>query len=164
MQNMQTMQTMELDSSSNNLNSTLSLYIPSIGLDITQADLSELFLKQKIGVVSRADFVYNTKGVRQVFLHFSSWFNTESNRLFQEKILNEKSTAIIKTKLIDNKSQLFKKFKSSNIILLPNRNPRSDPNNELLDSLIGRISLLESRLKEFEDKDELVLNNKRTRT
>ena len=145
--------------SENQFNPTLSLYIPSISEEIDVDSVKSLFNNNKIGVVSRVDFVFNSKGVRQAFVHFSMWFETDLTKDLQNKIMDPKLNAMLK---LDNKVK--NKFGNNNIILLPNRCPRELPNMDLINSLQERINQLESKFLSLSSKDEQVeLNGKRTR-
>jgi len=145
-------------SSTSSFNSTLSLYIPSVPESITLDNIKLLF-GNKIGVISRVDFVYNTKGVRQAFVHFSMWFVTDYTKDLQTKILDSKSTAMFALDETDKNS-----FGNNNIILLPNRNPRDLPNLDLINTLQERLNQLESKFLELSSKDKSVeLNGKRSR-
>ena len=76
---------MEIDTTQqicqDDFNPNLSLYLPSLDEEVTQLALRTLFQSNKIGVVERVDFVYNTKGVRQGFIHLSQWFDNMSLKL-----------------------------------------------------------------------------------
>jgi hypothetical protein len=157
---MQTNMDLDLSSSGNATEfiSNLSLYLPSINSTITFEHLKDIFTKNKIGVVSRVDFVYNTKGVRQAFVHFSMWFDSEYTRTLQNKILDTKLTALLP---VDNTNVSI--FGKTNIILLQNRNPRDEANNDLINSLQMRIQQLETKFTELFNKDEILNQGKRSR-
>ena len=145
-------------SSLSSFNSTLSLYIPSVPETITVDNIKLLF-GNKIGVISHIDFVYNTKGTRQAFVHFSMWFITDYTKDLQAKILDSKSTAMISTDETVKNS-----FGNNNIILLPNRNPRDKPNEDIINNLQDRIKQLENKFLELSSKDLSVeANGKRSR-
>lgn len=153
---------MNVDSSnispSSTFNSTLSLYIPSISESIT-LDSIKLLFGNKIGVVSRVDFVYNTKGVRQAFVHFSMWFMTDYTKDLQTKIMDPKCSAIF---VLDETTK--NSFGNNNIILLPNRNPRDVPNLDIINTLQERLNKLEIKLLELSSKDKSAeINGKRSR-
>ena len=152
-------ETMEIDNKmqlDDDFNPKLSLYLPSIEEKVTQLGLTEIFQTNKIGVIERVDFVYNTKGVRQAFIHFNEWFENENNKEFQKKIMNTKETAIIKCKKISG-------HKTNNLIVLPNRNPRQLGHTDLLCALQNRINLLEEQVKVL-TIDNLSVPTKRNRT
>ena len=146
--------------SENLFNPTLSLYIPSINEEMDVDKLKLLFNNKKIGVVSRVDFVFNSKGVRQAFVHFSMWFESDLTKDLQNKIMDPKLNAMVK---LDNKVK--NNFGNNNIILLPNRCPRELPNMDLINSLQERINQLESKFKELSNKDDQIESNgKRSRS
>lgn len=134
----------------------LSLYLPSIEEKVTQLGLTQIFQTNKIGIIERVDFVYNTKGVRQAFIHLSEWFENENNKEFQKKIINNKETAIIKCKKISG-------HKTNNLIVLPNRNPRQLGHTDLLSALQNRINLLEEQVRIL-SIDNLSVPTKRNRS
>ena len=145
-------------SSSSSFNSTLSLYIPSVPESITLDNIKLLFLN-KIGVISRIDFVYNTKGVRQAFVHFNMWFMTDYTKDLQTKILDSKLTAMLSLDETVKNS-----FGNNNIILLPNRNPRSEPSVDIINVLQERIRQLETKFNQIDNKEILINSTKRTRS
>ena len=136
-------------------NPNLSLYLPSLDEEVTQLALTTLFQSNKIGVVERVDFVYNTKGVRQGFIHLSQWFDNTATRELQKKILDNKQTAVIKCKKMSG-------HKTNNLIILPNRNPRQLGHTDLLSHLQSRIYFLEQQFRELNTGNN-DLPNKRNR-
>jgi len=136
-------------------NPNLSLYLPSLDEEVTQLALTTLFQSNNIGVVERVDFVYNTKGVRQGFLHLTKWFDNTTTRELQKKILDNKQTALIKCKKMSG-------HKTNNLILLPNRNPRQLGHTDLLSNLQSRIYFLEQQFRELNTISN-DLPNKRSR-
>ena len=139
-------------------NSKLSLYIPSINHNITYEDIKSIFIVKKIGVISRIDFVFNNKGIRQAFVHFSLWFLNDYTKDLQIQIMDPKLTAIVE---LDKQKK--NNFGNSNIILLPNHNPRDLPNTDLINTLQERINQLESKFNELNSRESFTDNSKRTR-
>lgn len=147
----------EIDQLADDFNVNLSLYLPSIDEDVTQLTLTKLFQSNKIGLIERVDFVYNTKGVRQAFIHLSKWFDSEANRELQKKILDNKRTAVIKCKKMSG-------HKSNNLIILPNRNPRQLGHTDLLSNLQSRIYFLEEQFRQLNTNNSIVVPSKRNRS
>lgn len=141
--------------SEDDFNPNLSLYLPSLDEEVTQLALTTLFQINKIGVVERVDFVYNTKGVRQGFIHLAQWFDNTTTRELQKKILDNKQTAVIKCKKMSG-------HKTNNLIILPNRNPRQLGQTDLLSNLQSRIYFLEQQFRELNTGNN-DLPNKRNR-
>ena len=141
MQNNISMEVVSNDVSSNTFNTTLSLYIPAIKEEITKEELINYFIQKNIGVVTRVDFVFNNKGIRQAFIHFSLWFKNDYTIKLQEQVLNPKLVALIKNNDLSTNS-----IKNDNIILLPNYNPKSKPDVNIITTLQERIVNLESKM------------------
>jgi hypothetical protein len=69
--------------------SVLSLYIPVIQENISEAYIKKMFKSHDIGIVMRVDFVKNkTKNRREAFIHFDEWFTNEKSKSLQEDIQN----------------------------------------------------------------------------
>ena len=86
MQNPETMDTDNAQELCDDINKNLSLYLPSLSEEVTQLGLTILFQDNKIGIIDRVDFVYNTKGVRQAFIHLNEWFDSSETRELQKKL------------------------------------------------------------------------------
>ena len=148
---------METNNMMEDFDKNLSVYIPNIEENVNLQKLMTLFQEEKIGMIDRVDFVYNTKGVRQAFIHFIYWFDAKENREFQAKIMNNKENAIIKGKKISKSSK--------NLIILPNRNPRpSTEKNDIIQSLQERLNSLELMIKEMNSSENNQVSNKRSRS
>ena len=71
------------------MSTVLSLYIPVIQENITEAYIKRQFLDHNIGKILRVDFVKNiSKGRREAFVHFDEWFDNPTSRALQEDIKN----------------------------------------------------------------------------
>ena len=69
--------------------SVLSLYIPIISENITEAFITKVFSDKNIGKILRIDFVHNKmKNRREAFIHFDEWFNSPESLSLKEDILN----------------------------------------------------------------------------
>tara|TARA_Y100000591_G_C21812727_1_gene688868 strand:- start:46 stop:501 length:456 start_codon:yes stop_codon:yes gene_type:complete len=69
--------------------SVLSLYIPIISENITEAFITKVFFEKNIGKILRVDFVHNKiKNRREAFIHFDEWFNSKESSSLKEDILN----------------------------------------------------------------------------
>ena len=69
--------------------SVLSLYIPIISENITEAFITKVFSEKNIGKILRVDFVHNKiKNRREAFIHFDEWFNSKESSSLKEDILN----------------------------------------------------------------------------
>lgn len=69
--------------------SVLSLYIPIISENITEAFIIKAFSTKNIGKILRVDFVNNNvKERREAFIHFDEWFNSTESLALKEDILN----------------------------------------------------------------------------
>ncbi len=67
----------------------LSLYIPVVQDNITEAYIKRQFFDHNIGKILRVDFVKNlSKDRREAFIHFDEWFDNETSRSLQEDIKN----------------------------------------------------------------------------
>lgn len=70
--------------------SNISLYIPHVFPNYKQADVASVFENQKIGKVSRVDFVakmgQDGKSYNAAYIHFEFWCDTIANRNFQARI------------------------------------------------------------------------------
>jgi hypothetical protein len=101
--------------------SLLSLYLPIISANVSEAYIIKMFDMQKIGKVKRVDFVKNKAKVRcEAFVHFSEWYTTPESTLLHSDIINP----ITKTKFLYNNTAKFWP-------LLINKNPfKKIANNE----------------------------------
>ena len=64
----------------------MSLYIPVIS-NSTEEFIKLMFLRHKIGRVSRVDYVQNLeKNRKEAFVHFEEWFDTTEANLMQTEI------------------------------------------------------------------------------
>ena len=131
-------------------NYALSIYIPVINELVTEDKLKNYFIKKNIGVVSKIDFVYNVKGIRQAFIHFSLWFLNDYTKILQENIINNKKVCLIKNKEICSEI-----FNNENIILLPNLNPKTSSNIDVINKLHDRVSSLENMISQMISKSSL---------
>ena len=69
--------------------SVLSLYLPIISQNITEAFIIKAFSEKNIGKILRVDFVHNkVKDRREAFIHFDEWFNSTEASALKEDILN----------------------------------------------------------------------------
>lgn len=69
--------------------SVLSLYLPIISQNITEAFIIKAFSDKNIGKILRVDFVHNkVKDRREAFIHFDEWFNSTEASALKEDILN----------------------------------------------------------------------------
>ena len=78
----------------------ISLYIPYVSPEITREDIIEEFMKQKIGSITRIDFVpkMDKKGdyYHCAFLHFEYWFENQVTIHIQKRLQNlELETRIV---------------------------------------------------------------------
>jgi len=156
MQNPETMDTDNAQELCDDINKNLSLYLPSLSEEVTQLGLTILFQDNKIGIIDRVDFVYNTKGVRQAFIHLNEWFDSTETRELQKKIMDNKQTAIIKCKKMNG-------HKTNNLIILTNRNHRQLGNSDLLSTLKNRINFLEEQFRKLSPNNTIDNPNKRNR-
>ena len=101
--------------------SLLSLYLPIISANVSEAYIIKMFDMQKIGKVKRVDFVKNKAKARcEAFVHFSEWYTTPESTLLHTDIINP----ITKTKFLYNNTTKFWP-------LLINKNPfKKIANNE----------------------------------
>ena len=68
--------------------SVLSLYIPIISENITEAFITKVFFEKNIGKILRVDFVHNKiKNRREAFIHFDEWFNSMKFRKHPKKFI-----------------------------------------------------------------------------
>ena len=96
----------------------LSLYIPVVQDNITEAYIKRQFSDHNIGKVMRVDFVKNIlKNRREAFVHFDEWFDNETSRLLQEDIKNPAT----KTRFVYHHTKFFP--------LLVNKNAHRRVNN-----------------------------------
>lgn len=71
------------------MSTVLSLYIPVIQDNITEAYIKRQFETHEIGKILRVDFVKNiSKGRREAFVHFDEWYDNPTSCALQEDIKN----------------------------------------------------------------------------
>ena len=77
----------------------LSIYIPHVFANITKERIVEIFSKQSIGEVDRIDFVpkkgKDGREYHMAFIHMKSWYDNESVRNLQARILDKNTEARI---------------------------------------------------------------------
>lgn len=77
----------------------ISLYIPHVFPNYKQGDVAEVFESQKIGKVSRVDFVAKMgkdgKAYNAAYIHFEFWCDTIANRNLQARICDPTKEARI---------------------------------------------------------------------
>ena len=70
-------------------NSCVSLYIPVISQNISEAYIKKMFINKNIGKISRVDFVKNlAKNRCEAFIHFEEWFDNEDSNNLQKDVLD----------------------------------------------------------------------------
>jgi len=78
--------------SSSSINQSLSLYIPRVFANITTERIVRVFEDLNFGHISRVDLVNkeNESGqaYNSAYIHFNEWFDTATNRSFQERVLD----------------------------------------------------------------------------
>jgi hypothetical protein len=78
--------------SSSSINQSLSLYIPRVFANITTERIVRVFEDLNFGYISRVDLVNkeNESGqaYNSAYIHFREWFDTATNRSFQERVLD----------------------------------------------------------------------------
>jgi hypothetical protein len=79
--------------------SNISLYIPHVFPNYTKEDVQQVFENQKIGKVSRVDFVSKMgkdgKPYNAAYIHFEFWCDTIANRNLQARICDPTKEARI---------------------------------------------------------------------
>ena len=71
------------------MSTVLSLYIPVIQDNITEAYIKRQFENHEIGKILRVDFVKNiSKQRREAFVHFDEWYDNPTSRALQDDIKN----------------------------------------------------------------------------
>ena len=78
-----------------NLKQSLSLYIPFIRDNVTLITFQETFHTNNIGKVSSVDFVMNAKNpLREAFVHFEVFYDTQEAYDFQTNLIREQKMKI----------------------------------------------------------------------
>ena len=79
--------------------SNISLYIPHVFPNYTREDVAEVFENQKIGKVSRIDFIskigQDGKTYNAAYIHFDFWCDTIANRNLQARVCDPTKEARI---------------------------------------------------------------------
>ena len=79
--------------------SNISVYIPHVFPNFTREDVKEVFENNKIGQVSRVDFVskmgQDGKLYNAAYIHFDFWCDTIANRNFQARVCDPNKEAKI---------------------------------------------------------------------
>ena len=78
-----------------NLKQSLSLYIPFIRDNVSLESFQETFERMRIGKVSSVDFVLNAKNpLREAFVHFEVFYDTQEAYEFQTNLMREQKMKI----------------------------------------------------------------------
>ena len=78
-----------------NLKQSLSLYIPFIRDNVSLETFQETFHSTNIGKVSSVDFVFNAKNpLREAFVHFEVFYDTQDAYDFQTNLVREQKMKI----------------------------------------------------------------------
>ena len=74
------------------INQQLSLFIPYMFSNITEARVAKVFASLLLGEVHHVDFIPKTdkngKSYNAAYIHFASWYNSDITFHFQERVLN----------------------------------------------------------------------------
>jgi hypothetical protein len=81
------------------INQQLSLFVPYMFLNITEARIAAIFASLLLGEVHHVDFVPKTdkngKKYNAAYIHFRHWYNTPTVENFQERVTNPDKEARI---------------------------------------------------------------------
>jgi len=81
------------------INQQLSLFVPYMFANITEARVSKVFSALLLGEVSRVDFVPKTdkngKSYNAAYIHFNLWYDSDTVAHFQERVTNSEKEARI---------------------------------------------------------------------
>lgn len=78
------------------INHKMSLYVPRVDTYVTENDVKFYFENWQIGKVSHVDFVQKLdQEYKQMYVHFSYWFNIHKNRQLQEELNKENNSVKI---------------------------------------------------------------------
>ena len=103
---------------SNSFVNNISLYIPYLQRNVTEEMIKSVFLKEKIGIVKRVDFIPKLNKKNQLyncaFVHFEYWFENKKNIQLQRRLKNTE----IDTRIIHNNNpMLYWTIKENNSIV-----------------------------------------------
>lgn len=81
------------------INQQLSLFVPYMFANITEARVSKVFSALRLGEVSRVDFVPKTdkngKNYNAAYIHFNIWYDSDTVAHFQGRVTNTDKEARI---------------------------------------------------------------------
>jgi hypothetical protein len=76
--------------SSSSINQSMSLFVPHVFTNISDARIKRVFASQDLGVVRTIDHILKQdrdgKSYHSIYIHFESWEDTETVANFQEKV------------------------------------------------------------------------------
>jgi len=130
------------------INQQLSLFVPYMFVNITEARVSKVFSTLLLGEVHHVDFIPKTdkngRSYNAAYIHFAHWYESDTAARFQERVTNPEKEA----RLVYDEPWFW--------IVLENTAAKKAQETELVSSdyaaiLEGKLAAVEKRLEELEE-------------
>jgi hypothetical protein len=138
------------------INQKLSLFVPYVFANITEARVSKVFSTLRLGEIHHVDFIPKTdkngKNYNAAYIHFAHWYESDTVAHFQERVTNpDKEARIVYDEpwyWIALENTAVKTPKAQDI---PNAQETEFVSSDYASILESRLAAAEKRLEELEE-------------